>query len=213
MLTALSKFFIHAWRFVRSLSRALWEIVCWFIVPVVFGYLCYASITKRFEISVLQICLAAIALSPWVLRLLARYLSEFDIGLKGVSGKTREAVKNKDEIDATAPIFLANEAAPAIAESEFAKLLPQAKKVLRTLWKYQVEHFGPDDIRRWGFAVGAGAPDHPEFSLGITQLLLQHLVALDGRGFVFLTEAGIDFCKQHNKEINAYPFFYSHFNN
>src|SRR5438067_1757864 len=88
MLTALSKFFIQSWHFVRSLSRALWEVVCWFIVPVVFGYLCYASITKRFEISVLQICLAAIALSPWVLRLLARYLSEFDIGLKGVSGKT-----------------------------------------------------------------------------------------------------------------------------
>src|SRR5207253_4108965 len=186
---------------------------CWFIIPVVFGYLCYASATKKLEVSVLQICLAAIALSPWILRLLSFYLSEFDIGLKGVSGKTRKAVRNKDEIDDTKPILLANAQAAPPVESEFAQLLPQAKKVLRTLWKYQVEQFGPDDIRRWGFAVGTGAPDHPEFSLGITQLLLQHLVALDGRGFVFLTEAGIDFCKQHNKEINAYPFFYSLFNN
>ena len=146
---------------IGRIAHALWEIVCWLIVPAVFGYLCYASITKKSEISVLQIALAAIALSPWMLRLLSRYLSEFNIGLKGVSGKTKEAVKNKDEIDDKAAIDLANERAPEIVETEFGKLLPQAKKVLRTLWKYQVEHFGPDDIRRWGFVVGTGAPDYP----------------------------------------------------
>lgn len=208
MLEMLAKFLIGAWRVIRAILRALWEGICWLIIPVVFGYLCYSSITKTFEISVLQICLAAIALSPWMLRLLARYLSEFNIGPKGVSGKTREAVKNRDEIDAAAPITLANEKQAAMVESEFAKLLPQTKKVLGTLWKYQVEHFGPDDIRRWGFAVGTGAPDYPEFSLGVAQLLEKRLVSVDGRGFVFLTETGVDFCKQNNREIANYPFNY-----
>src|SRR5438477_1233639 len=108
MLKSLRNFFIHAWRIIGGISRAIWEIICWLIIPFAFGYLCYASLTKKFEISVLQICLAAIALSPWMLRLLAFYLTEFNIGLKGVSGKTRSAVKNKDEIEPTAPIQLAN---------------------------------------------------------------------------------------------------------
>jgi hypothetical protein len=213
MLENLRKFFVFLWRIIRCIACALWEVICWLIIPIAFGYLCYVSITKKFEISVLQICLAAIALSPWMLRLLASYLSEFNIGLKGVSGKTKTAVRNKDEIEPAAPIHLANQQPAAVVESEFAELLPQAKKVLRTLWKYQVECFGPDDVRRWGFAVGTGAPDYHEFSLGITQLLMQHLVSLDARGFVFLTEAGVDFCKQHNQEISTYPFYYSHFSN
>lgn len=213
MPATLRQFVSHTWRVIRHIARALWEVICWLIVPAVFGYLCYASITKKFEISVLQIALAAIALSPWMLRLLSLYLSEFNIGLKGVSGKTKEAVKNKDEIDDKTPIYLANEKAPEVAETAFGEFLPQAKKVLRTLWKYQVEQFGPDDIRRWGFAVGTGAPDYPEFMLGITQPLMHHLVSLDARGFVFLTDAGVDFCKRHNKEIATYPFYYSHFSN
>src|SRR2546430_11776817 len=116
-------------RIVRHIGRGIWEVICWLIVPAVFGYLCYASITKKFEISVLQVSLAAIALSPWMLRLLSLYLSEFDIGLKGVSGKTKEAVKNKDEIDDKAPIHLANEKVPQVAETALGEFLPQAKKV------------------------------------------------------------------------------------
>jgi hypothetical protein len=213
MLEKLRRFFTGVWRVIRGIACAVWEVICWLIIPAVFGYLCYASVTKKFEISVLQICLAAIALSPWMLRLLARYLSEFNIGLKRVSGKTKEAVKNKDEIDVKTPIHLANEKAAEVAKSEFGEFLPQTKKVMRTLWKYQVEHFGPDDIRRWGFGVGQSAPDYQDFMLGITQPLMHQLIFLDGRGFVFLTDAGVEFCKQHNKEIASYPFFYSHFSN
>src|SRR5437763_884328 len=117
MLDNLRNLVMFVWRLIRGLACALWEVICWLIIPVTFGYLCYASLTKKFEISVMEICLAAIALSPWMLRLLARYLSEFNIGLKGVSGKTKSAVKNKDEIEPVAPIQLANAEPLAVPES------------------------------------------------------------------------------------------------
>lgn len=201
------------WRVICKIGRTLWEGICWLIVPTVFGYLCYASITKKFEISVLHISLAAIALSPWIIRLVSHYLSEFNFGLTGVSGKIKEAVRNKGEIDGNEPTYTANERISDTIKSPLWDFLPQAKMVLRTLWKFQVEHFGPDDIRRWGFGVSPKAPDYHEFALGITQPLMQHLAYLDSRGFVFLTNSGVEFCKQNNKEITAYPFYYSNFSN
>jgi hypothetical protein len=136
-----------------------------------------------------------------MLRLVTRYLSEFDIGPKGVSGKTRETVRNKDEIESKEP------------ENRFSAFLPQTKKVLRTLWRYQVEHFGPDDIRRWGFTVGVGTGDYNDFSLGALELARLRLVIVDLKGFVFLTDSGVQYCKEHNEEIAKYPYYYSHFSN
>lgn len=199
-----------AWDISRRISAALWEAFCWIIIPLIFGYLCYASIKREFELSWLQICVAGIAVSPWILKLLARYFSEFNIGPKGLSAKTKQAVINKDEIKPPI-IWMANAVPPP--QSEFAKLPPQQKKVLRTLWKYQVEHFGPEDIRRWGFAVGAAAPDYAEFRDGMFQLDDKKLIAMDKRGFVFLTNEGIEFCTKNNQEISCYPFFYSDFSN
>ncbi len=173
------------------------------------------------------------------------YLSEFEIGLTKVTGKTKQAVKNKDEIDAAVPPvappapppagppevppeappvgpqaappagphILANEAVTPGAPSTLDEFLPAAKKVLRTLWKFQVEQFGPDDIGHGVSPLGRAAPDYQEFNLGITQLLMRGLVFLGYEVFVFLTEAGIDFCKQYNKQIVSYPFYYSNFSN
>lgn len=202
--SALSK----VWGIADRILTIAWELFCWSIIPLVFGYLCYISISNQFEISWLHICLAGIAVSPWILRILARYFSEFNIGPKGFSGKIRETVKNKDEIEPI--VFMANEQKQ---ESEFSKLGPEAKKVLRTLWKYQVECFGPDDIRRWGFAVGHAAPDYAEFRVGMFQLDDKGFTAMDKRGFIFLTNNGVSFCKANNQEIANHPFFYSNFSN
>jgi hypothetical protein len=202
-----------AWSILRSAGERLWDVICWLIIPVVFGYFCYASIARRFDVSMFQILLAVLALLPWLLRLFARYLSEFTIGPQGVSGKTRQAVKNSAEIDEKGMIEFTNVAPSVKVESELGKLLAQAKKVLRTLWKFQVEQFGPDDMRRWGFTVGAGASDYNDFSLGVLELLHRHLVATDQRGFVFLTNEGISFCKANNSEIVQFPHYYSRFGN
>lgn len=202
-------FLFRGWRVTRCVALAIWEVICWMIIPLVFGFLCYGSITKKIDLSIPQICLAAVALSPWFLRLFARYLSEFNISLKGVSGKLKEGVRNKDEIDK--PVYVGNEKHPLVSESEFTRFLAYTKKVLRTLWKYQVELFGPDDIRRWGFKADIRSQDYMAFSIGVGELLKRNLVAVDAHGLVFLTTEGIEFCKKENKEIVRYPELYSYF--
>jgi hypothetical protein len=202
------------WRWFCSVCSAVWEAFCWLIIPAVFGSLLIYSHYIGKDISWMQFILAAVAVSPWLLRLFTGYLSEFSFGPSGVSGKTKQAVANKGEIDK--PKLTAESAdapKPQAAEEKFSNLLPQTKKVLRTLWKYQVEHFGPTDIRRWGFSVGTNAPDYRSFSLGLLELINLHLVSVDTRGFAFLTNDGIVFCQKENESVSSYPDYYSHFAN
>jgi len=93
----------------------------------------------------------------------------------------------------------------------FSVLIPQAKIVIRTLWKYQVESFGPDTSKRWGFTVKTEMPGWMQFTLGVLELLRIGLVIIDDKGLVFLADHGIQFCEQHNTEIQGFPYFYSHF--
>ena len=181
------------------------------MVPLVFGWLCYASVTKKFEITIFQATLAGIALLPWFLKLFSKYLSEFEVGARGISAKIKETVRNKDEVEKIEIEPIAKDKIPENVLSSFEQYMPEAKKILRTLWKQQVEHFGAEDLRRWGFSVGKGAPDYSEFILGITQLLMDHLIVFQDGDFVFLTNKGIDFCKEFNREISTYPSYYSSF--
>jgi hypothetical protein len=183
----------------------------WIVVPVAYGYLAWRSVFLHQAITVMEFCVVSAALSPWLLSLATRYLSEFNIGPKGVSGKTREMVRDSAEIDRSQPQDLANIRPPAA--SEFGKLIVEAKKVLRTLWKFQTEHFGANYDKRWGFGVGPGAPDYSSFLLGVSDLVKRHFVYVDSRGFVFLTNLGIEFCQEHTEEINNYPDYYSRFTN
>jgi hypothetical protein len=214
----MNAFFTGAVKVIKRVAFYIWETFCWLIVPAVFGGLLYASFFR--PIAIMQFCIAAVAVSPWLLRFLSSTLSEFSIGPTGVTGKTKEAVRNKDEIEPPPPapqlILAANDAHPPQPDQfpvPDPELSSQALKVVRTLWKFQVEHFGPDDIRRWGFAVGTGAPDYMEFSLGVLHLLQRQLVNVDGRGFVFLTDAGIQFCKTYNRWVTTFPHYYSTFSN
>jgi len=207
---------VFTWRLAQDWAIGLWEAICWIIAPCAFGYLAYLSIHKKDEVSLMGVTLVLLALLPFLLKLLSRYLSEFNVGPSGVSGKTREGVINKDEIEKKPTIVTAINTKPdtstaALKEDKFDLLLPQTKKVLRTLWKFQVEQFGPDDARRWGFGVGTGASDYLDFSLGLLELLKSRFVALDARGLVFLSNEGVQFCKEYSPEISAYPIFYDKF--
>jgi hypothetical protein len=164
--------------------------------------------------------------SPWILRHLALYVSEFNISAKGISGKTWGTSTSK-EIDSKAggeatvipppPPPPAPSSAPSTSaqiasiRTEFDSLDRSAKKVLRTLWRYQVLHFGPSDDRRWGFGVGLRAPDYMEFSIGVLRLLEKHWVNTDSRGLIFLTNEGLRFCLDNDAAVSAFPDYYSNF--
>ena len=214
------------WYYIRLVISHLWRAFSFCVFPLVFGYLLLQSLSKspNEQVSILQISLAALALSPWVLKLLAMYLTEFDIGLKGFSGKLSGTAKANELQQLTpptpqapaalapvAPAPVAVQPAVVVAPAGLPPFTPQARMILRTLWHYQREQFGTDNTQRWGFTVRTDAPNYTQFSIGLLNLIQHELVVIDARGLVFLSDLGLRCCELHHVEIEAYPYYYSHF--
>jgi len=197
---------------IRSICHFCLEAFCWLIIPVGFGFMLYLSYKTGHDATWMQFFLAILAFSPWLLRIFARYLAEFSIGPTGVSGKIRQSVINKAELATRGFAMAANEApAEPKPSDEFLALTSPARKVLGTLWKYQVELFGDKDIRRWGFVVDPKSPDFHPFNFGALELMQKQLVLFGPNGFLFLTNTGIDFCNKWNESVAAQKELYSNF--
>jgi hypothetical protein len=95
-------------------------------------------------------------------------------------------------------------------DSSFTKLSPDARRVLKTLWSFQVSIFGEDDERRWGFRTAPAAPSYPSFWLGATELV-RLKYALAEKYMVYLTNEGIEFCRQHRDSLEQEPLYYKKF--
>ena len=224
------------WKWIKAivhwitiLIQWLWEVFCWCVIPAGFGYLAYLSIYKQTQITFMQVILVGLTLSPWILRMMARHLSEFSIGPKGVSGKMKEgsiSVEPKKETigrqtiefaNEKQVVALANDRPETIVKSQtktkFQALLPESKKVLRTLWNYQCAHFPGNDNERWGFSMATNSPAFMPFSLALLELLKLEWVFIGNNGMVFLSNAGLEFCRTNSDEVSAYPSFYSKFGN
>jgi hypothetical protein len=76
-----------------------------------------------------------------------------------------------------------------------------ARKVLRTLWKFQVLQFGDDYSRRWAFGVHPSSLDYPQFHSGYRELNFDGLIRMGSAGMVFLTNEGVDFCKANSEPL------------
>ncbi|MBI3416948.1 MAG: hypothetical protein HY043_16780 [Verrucomicrobia bacterium] len=215
-------------RWVEVFIRWIWEAFCWFVIPAGFGLLAYLSIFKQVSITVVQVVLVALALSPWILRMMAHYLSEFSIGVKGVSGKMKEGVMivKSEETSDNQTVSLANEVQPSALEkkpeetkielsrkSKFQTFQPESKKILKTLWNYQRAHLPGNDNERWGFSMMTTSPILTPFSLALLELLKLGLVFIGNKGMTFLSDEGLKFCRDNSEEILAYPSFYSKFAN
>lgn len=205
---------IRPWlkRYCPPVFDSLMEAFCWLIIPAGYGYILYLSYRTGHDTTWMQFFLATLALSPWLLRIFARYLSEFSIGPSGVSGKIRESTANQQDVEG-----LQGEPAPRRAPvgseptDEFLSLTPPARKVLGTLWKYQVELFGDKSVSRWGFVVGPKSPEFQPFTLGALELMQKRLALFGPNGFLFLTNQGIEFCTQWNKSVVGQKDHYSNF--
>lgn len=215
-------------QWIKILIQGGWEVFCWCVIPAGFGYLTYLSICKQTQITFMQVILVGLTLSPWILRMMARHLSEFSIGPKGVSGKMKEGfvtVEPKKETIGKQTVEFANEKRVALAndrlaiaveapvKSIFQTLVPESKKVLRTLWNYQCAHFPGNDNERWGFSMVTNSPVFMPFSLALLELLKLGLIFIGNNGMVFLSNEGMEFCRKNSDEVSAYPSFYSKFGN
>ena len=82
------------------------------------------------------------------------------------------------------------------------KLLPEAKKILGTLWFHQKKHFGNDRSKIWTFEVLPNAINYPIYLEGLSQLV-QHGFALivSETHHCALTQRGYDYCQEHQDEF------------
>jgi len=104
-------------------------------------------------------------------------------------------------------------AAAGATAPPFATLPSQTRKVLKTLWTFQQKQFPNDMSKRWGFGVALGSPEYMAYSLGVVDAIKLDLVAIEGRGFCYLTDVGFAYCKQHEAAITADTELYSSFSN
>lgn len=90
----------------------------------------------------------------------------------------------------------------------FGELTPGSRKLLKTLWKFQCEHFPDDRAKRWGFKS-----DALPISMSALSLRIEGLITMDDRGFWFLTDKGIAFCEANAHLLHMETEFYSNFAN
>lgn len=102
------------------------------------------------------------------------------------------------------PASIAAEVAQAqgvAARAPFEGLSLSAKKILRTLWRYQKQSFKEDYSRRWTFAILPGASEYPQYLEGLSELLKMSLIsmnpenhqsALTNEGIILMESLGED---------------------
>ena len=190
-------------------------------IAIPFGILTLINLFCPHKVDWMTFVLAFLAASPWLLPLFAANFDEFAISLQGISGKTRRGTATAAEVEAASPpppraLAIAPAVAPEAAPNQppaFTSLLPQTRKVLKTLWKFQQQQFPNDNSKRWGFTVGIRAPDYMAYSLGLLEAIRFGFVAVDARGFSFLTDVGLAYCQQQDPAIAAETEFYGTFSN
>lgn len=176
-------------------------IFCHLAVPVGFLVIARRAAHHPDSLTWPVLVLLAIAGLPFILPLLAYY----------VKGIGKDGVMMNNVFDGTVPApekkaagVAVADAAPAVVEANIRKIgdySKPARKVIRTLWKFQRDQFKDDFSQRWAFGVHPMSMDYPQFRNGISELRFDGLIQYDGRGMVFLTDKGIAFCRDNDNGL------------
>jgi hypothetical protein len=177
------------------------------VLPVVFGLLLFLKLYRAIPIVPLDLAIAALGVSPFLIRLVRKNLKEFEIGKDGMKGKTRDFETGGYSPEVPKTMVLSN-AEPITenpkASSEFDKLEPLAKKLLTTLWLNQKKSYGENASIRWGFKLRLF--DEGDFNIAAAPLVEKGYVEFTPeRGLAYLQNAGMEFCRKNSKEIESYP--------
>ena len=177
-------------------------IFCHVAVPIVFLSIAKKIVRHPGFLTWQTLVLLAIAGLPFVLPLLAYY----------VKGIGKDGVMMNNVFDGTVPAPERKAAAVAAAAAtqgvavgvnarKLGDYSKPARKVIRTLWKFQGEQFKDDFSQRWAFGVHPMAMDYPQFRNGVMELRFDGLIQYDGRGMVFLTDEGVAFCRENENGL------------
>lgn len=189
--TSIKDYFFQIYRTPCLLKIAVF---CHIAVPFVFLLAFYYFQKFQETLTWQYIVLLGIAFLPILLPLLAFYVEEI--------GKDGFKLKRWNEGPVPESFSYASQPVPSPSPIQPTQRTLEtysrpARKVLRTLWTFQRQHFNNDFSRRWAFGIHPQAQDYLEYHTGITELHVAGLVENDRRGMVFLTDAGIDFCRNN----------------
>jgi len=195
--------------------------LCHLLVPVIFIGAAYLHYMDRLFLRWEFVVLLAVAALPLLLPLFARYVK--GIGKDGIQfhpifgapvfvPPSGSAPSFDPDPMPTPPPTPTPTPTPVVPIKKFTEYSKPARKVLRTLWKFQKEQFGDDFSKRWGFGIHPLALDFREFESGSAELRKDGLIQDDPRGMIFLTDAGIIFCRDRNSAFDGGGPVWSNFN-
>lgn len=152
--------------------------------------------------------LILIAFLPALLPIVSKYFKTFKIGKDGIEATTIADNEGRQAFELERRVLAFNSAEPSSGVFPYGI---ESRRILATLWHYQLELFGEDSLRRWGFGVGLGAPDYSDFRAGAAPLLEAGLIYVDRRGICYLTNEGMTFCREQRDILQADGPFYRQF--
>lgn len=194
------------------------------VVPAIVGWIAVAHVWWCLRLSWEFIALITAGLLPFLLPLIGVYVGKmYGLEMNNISGVVRTddvsstrgpASQSTPTPGATSPHTLpradvspgpspVQQGGPIRVFPNLRALTPDELKILRTLWKFQSEYIRNGQPGLWGFSVGPGAADYQQFVRGFSDLAQRGLVLQDPRGLVFLTQAGVDYCRSYTEELLA----------
>ncbi len=144
-----------------------------------------------------------LAMLPYI----AEFVQEIRFDKEGASVALRSGKKKREDLPVVADPQVNAQAAAVPA---FATLPEDNRRILKTLWNFQVPHDSTLQTR-WGFSVPPGVFSYSSFVRGIADLMSRSMIHMDSRGLVFLLDAGVTYCQTHSAEIAREPLFYREF--
>lgn len=179
------------------------------IVPGIFGYLAYLELFSVVTVRWKTIVIFCLLSSPFLLLLASRYIKKVKWGDKELEIQSTSSTKHYvDELGMKInPPALAVTKPTTLNLLSYSAVSATGKKILRTLWHYQKQKFGADSDKRWGFTIRGQGPEAKDFEFGVFTLLQQNAIIQDQQGMVFLTESGIEFCKQNPSFVESGDIF------
>ena len=172
-------------------------VACHLVLPVAFVLVAYLFRRHPTLLTWQVVVLLSLGGLPFILPLLSYYVKGF--------GKDGVMMNNVFDGTVSAPpdaaSIVSNEGKSK--EKTFSDYSKPARKVLRTLWKFQHEQFKGDFSQRWAFGVHPLAMDYPQFHSAIYELLFDGLILNDVRGMVFLSNNGVEFGKKNKAAIET----------
>jgi hypothetical protein len=175
---------------------------------ILLGAAALLHILKVIQVDGYGIGLILIAFLPALLPVISTYFKTIKIGKDGIEATTIADNEGRTSFELKGREEVSNSITPTQGTFPYSI---DSRRVLATLWHFQKELFGENSNRRWGFGVGIGATDYGDFSAGVAPLRDATLIHVDHRGLCYLTNEGVDFCREHRVILDADCPYYSRF--